>query len=335
MVSPSPSERGQGVRSVSESNMDVKGKTTGFISKQPFFLILVIFSIVVVASILNPHFLTQSNMFAILQQIAVLGIVTMSMVLLLISGLIDLSVGGMIGLATVTITKSVMAGMPLELALLIGIALCLGCGLLNGVIVSKSKCVPLIVTLGMSYVYAGLALVISQGVFLSLKTDFDFLGRGKIFGIPVSVIILLVVISGTHLLLKFTTYGRRIVALGGNEEVAFLAGIQVDRYKMINYTLSGGLIALASLVLLSRLGSVLATVGNGYELRALAAAVIGGVTFEGGRGTVFGAFLGVILLGLVANAMNILNVSSYYQTVVLGVIIVSAVVVSNLGKIKG
>ncbi len=315
--------------------MNVRVNDLWFFKSQSFFLVLVIALISIVAGILNPNFMTKSNMFAIFQQVAVLGIVTMSMVLLLISGLIDLSVGGMIGLSTVIITKLVMNGMSLEFALITGVLVCLLCGFLNGVIVSKTKVVPLIATLGMSYVYYGVALVISGGLFLTLTMDFDFLGRGKILGIPVLMIIFLLVTAGTHILLKFTTYGRRIVAMGGNEEVAFLAGINVDRYKIMNYTLSGGLIALASLVLLSRLGSVLANVGNGYELRALAAAVIGGVTFEGGRGTVLGAFLGVILLGVVANAMNILNVSSYYQTVVLGAIIVSAVVISNIGKIKG
>lgn len=314
--------------------MKVKTKRSQVLKSQSFFLILVIIAISIGASLLNPNFLTRSNLFAILQQVSVLGIVTMSMVLMLISGLIDLSVGGMIGFSTVTITRLTMSGMRLEFALMIGVLLCLGCGFLNGLIVSKTKVVPLIATLGMSYVYSGLALVISGGLFLTLTTDFDFLGRGKILGIPVLVIIFLLVTVGMHVLLRLTPYGRRVVAMGGNEEVAFLAGINVVRYKIYNYVISGALVALASLVLLSRLGSVLATVGDGYELRALAATVIGGVTFEGGRGTVFGAFLGVILLGLVANAMNILNVSSYYQTVVLGAIIVLAVVISNIGKMR-
>ena len=314
--------------------MNAHTKRSQILKSQSFFLILVILVISIGASLLNPNFLTRSNMFAILQQVSVLGIVTMSMVLMLISGLIDLSVGGMIGLSTVTITKLTMSGMRLEFALFIGVLVCLACGFINGVIVSKTKVVPLIATLGMSYVYSGLALVISGGLFLTLTTDFDFLGRGKILGIPVLVIIFLLVTIGMHVLLRLTPYGRRVVAMGGNEEVAFLAGVNVVHYKIFNYVISGALVALASLVLLSRLGSVLATVGDGYELRALAATVIGGVTFEGGRGTVFGAFLGVILLGLVANAMNILNVSSYYQTVVLGAIIVLAVVISNIGKMR-
>lgn len=315
-------------------NLNIKNNYRSFFRGQSFFLVLVIIALSIVVGILNPNFASRNNIFAVFQQIAVLGIVTMSMVIMLISGLIDLSVGGMIGLACVVITKLVQGGMNVNFAALIGFILCIMAGFLNGVIVSKSRCVPLIVTLGMGYVYYGIALVISGGLFLTLGGGFTFLGRGKILGLPVPMIIFFLVATSTHILLKYTKYGRRLVALGGNEEVAFLAGIDVDNLKIINYTLSGAIVGLAALVLLSRLGSVLADAGNGYELRSLAAAVIGGVTFEGGRGTVWGAFLGVILLGIVSNAMNILNISSYYQTVVLGSIIVAAVVISNIGKMK-
>jgi ribose/xylose/arabinose/galactoside ABC-type transport system permease subunit len=148
------------------------------------------------------------------------------------------------------------------------------------------------------------------------------------------MIIVIVMVFATHFLLTYTKYGRRLVAMGGNEQLAYLSGINVDRLKIMNYTLSGAIIGLASLVLVSRLGNVLANAGEGYELRALAAAIIGGVTFEGGRGTIAGTFLGVILLGIVQNGLNILNVSSYFQTLAVGVIIVVAVVVSNLEKIR-
>ena len=284
--------------------------------------------------IINPRFLSQGNIFAIFQQIAVLGICTMSMTLLLISGGIDLSIGSMIGLSTVIICTLVMNGTNVYIAVLIGFSTSVVCGLINGVIVSKSKCIPLIVTLGMSYVYYGLALVISQGLFLTLKGKFQFLGRGRVLSVPVPMIILILMVLGTHFLLRNTKYGRRIVAMGGNEQMAFLSGINVDRLKIINYTLSGAIIGVASLVLVSRLGNILANAGEGYELRALASAIIGGVTFEGGRGTILGAFLGVILMGIVQNGLNILNVSSYFQTFTIGVIIVIAVVVSNIEKIR-
>jgi ribose/xylose/arabinose/galactoside ABC-type transport system permease subunit len=256
------------------------------------------------------------------------------MTLLLVSGGIDLSIGSMIGLSTVIICTLVMNGTNVYVAVLLGFSTSVICGLINGIIISKSKCIPLIVTLGMSYVYYGLALVISQGLFLTLKGKFQFLGRGRVLGIPIPMIILILMVLGTHFLLKNTKYGRRIVAMGGNEQMAFLSGINVDRLKIINYTLSGAIIGVASLVLVSRLGNVLANVGEGYELRALASAIIGGVTFEGGRGTVLGAFLGVILMGIIQNGLNILNVSSYFQTFTIGIIIVIAVIVSNIEKIR-
>jgi len=258
----------------------------------------------------------------------------MAMALTLISGGIDLSIGSMIGLSTVIMCRLIMDGTAVPLAILIGAVVPVGCGFLNGVIVAKSKCVPLIVTLGMGYVYYGFALVISGGLFMSMQGQFRTLGRGVIAGIPIPMYVVILMVLGTHVLLKYSKFGRRLVALGGNETVAFLSGIGVDRLKIITYTLGGAIMALASLVLVSRLGNVLANVGEGYELRALAAAIIGGVTFEGGRGNIPGVFLGVGLLGIVQNGLNILQVSSYFQTLALGVIIVAAVVVSNIEKIR-
>ncbi|WZL73952.1 ABC transporter permease [Clostridiaceae bacterium 35-E11] len=312
--------------------VQAKTITHRFGRNQSVLLIGVIIGISIIVSLLNPNFLTISNLFAVFQQVAVLGIITMAMVLLLISGLIDLSLGAMMGLSCVIIAKLVMNGIHIGIAIMVGVLVCILCGLINGIIVSKSKCVPLIVTLGMSYVYYGFALVISGGMFLTLGGKFKVLGRGKLLGIPIPMIVFLFIVLGTYILLKYTKFGRRIVSIGGNEEAAFLAGINIDAYKIKVYVIGSVLAALAGLVLLSRLGNALADVGNGYDLRALAAAIIGGVTFEGGKGTVGGAFLGVILLGIVSNAMNILSVSSYYQTVVLGFIIVVAVVASNIGK---
>jgi len=320
-----------------KSDGQLIGKTTGFpalLKNQSFFLLIVIILLSVIFGSMNPRFLTWGNLLAVFQQITVLGIATMAMALLLISGGIDLSIGSMIGLSSVVICTLIMKGSSVALAVSIGFGIPVLCGFINGVIVSKSKCVPLIVTLGMNYVYYGLALVISQGLFLTMKGNFQFIGRGRVLGVPMPMIIVIVMVFATHFLLTYTKYGRRLVAMGGNEQLAYLSGINVDQLKIMNYTLSGAIIGLASLVLVSRLGNVLANAGEGYELRALAAAIIGGVTFEGGRGTIAGTFLGVILLGIVQNGLNILNVSSYFQTLAVGIIIVVAVVVSNLEKIR-
>lgn len=310
------------------------GKKVSVFRSQTFFLVMVIVVLSALFGFINPRFLSQGNLLAVFQQIAVLGITTMSMTLLLISGGIDLSIGSMIGLSGVVICKMVMGGISPFWSVLVGFLLPVGCGFVNGIIVSKSRCIPLIVTLGMNYVYYGLALVISGGLFLSLKGHFTFLGRGRLLGVPVSVVVLFLVVLAIHFVLRNTKFGRRLVVMGGNEQVAFLSGINVDRLKIANYTLSGVLVGLASLVLISRLGNILANAGEGYELRALASAIIGGVTFEGGRGSVLGAFLGVVLLGIVQNGLNILNVSSYFQTFTIGLIIVIAVVVSNLERFR-
>ncbi len=194
---------------------------------------------------------------------------------------------------------------------------------------------PLIITLGMSGVYFGLALVISGGQFMGFNGAFDLIGRTRIAGIfPATLIFLFVVVILMYVLLNHTRFGRRVVAIGGNVENAYLSGIRVTRYKTLVYTIGGLLAGVASIVLVSRLDSIVATVGTGYELSALTAAVIGGVTFEGGRGSVGGAFIGVILMGVISNAMTVLSVNSYLQTAITGAIIVVAVVLSNLGKMR-
>ena len=167
-----------------------------------------------------------------------------------------------------------------------------------------------------------------------MKGKFAFLGNGKLFGVPVSIIIMIVVVIITYFIITFTRYGRRLTAIGNSPEVTYLAGINVDKYQILNYMFSGGMVGLAGLLLLSRLGSVVAAVGAGYELRAIAAAIIGGISVTGGKGSVFGAFLGVILMGIISNGMNILSISFHYQNIVLGIVIVTAVIISNLDNLK-
>jgi ribose transport system permease protein len=285
-------------------------------------------------STVNPVFISLTNLFAILLQSSVTAIATMCMVLLMVSGGLDFSIGSIISLSCVVMAKLVEAGYGAGLTALMGIAIATLCGLLNGVIVAKSRCPPIIITLGMLYVYHGFALNVAEGKFLSLGGKFESLGSYRLWMISAPVLIALTVAILTWALLTYLKYGRRLVAIGGNEDAAFLAGINIDFHKITAYTLNGLIAGLAALVLVSRLGSVISTVGADYALRALSAAVIGGVSFQGGRGTVGGAILGVILLGVVYNAMNILGISSYYQSIVLGVIVVSAVVFSNLGALR-
>jgi ribose transport system permease protein len=302
---------------------------------QRVLMLLVIALITIIVTIISPLFLEIRNIVAIFQQISVLGILTMAMAILLISGGIDLSIGNIMVLSGVVISKIIMGGGSVAVAVVAGLLTGLVCGFINGVIISKTKCLPLIITLGTSQIFFGASLMITGGRFMNFSGKFDFIGRTRIFDVfPVMLIFLIVMVLLALFLLNYTRFGRRIVAIGGNEWNAYLSGINVDRYKIVIYSIGGLISAIASIVFVSRLDSITATAGSGYELRALTAAIIGGITFEGGRGSIGGAFIGVLLLGIINNAMNILSVWPYAQTAISGGIIVLAVILSNLENMK-
>ena len=311
----------------------MEGRTRWILRDQRMMLAMVILLIITAISLVNPRFIALKNIITILQQISVLGILTMAMSLLLISGGIDLSVGNIMILSGVVMSKVMMLGGDVLPAVLAGLLTGALCGVLNGVIIAKSRCIPLIITLGTSLMFYGTALTISEGRIMSFRGRLNGL-KYRIFEVfPVMLLVLLGMILIAYFLLNITKFGRRIVAVGGNEKNAFLSGIPVERYKIAVYALAGFFCAVASLVFAARIDSITANGGAGYETRALTAAIIGGVTFEGGRGTVSGAFLGCLLMGVISNAMNILQVTSYTQTIVTGLIIVSAVVLSNIHNI--
>ena len=315
----------------------------GLLRDQRFLLLLLIIGIVLIVGIINPRMFDGKNWLSILSAIAVGGLLTMSMAMLLLSGGIDLSIGSIMILSGVVMSVLItgnfrgqtITAYPLPVAILIGVGVAIACGMLNGLIVSKTKCMPLIITLGMSSVYYGLALVLSGGNFLSFKLAFEPLRLAKIANVlPVILVIFFVIVIITWILVNRTKFGRRVVAIGGNEENARLSGIRVDRYKIATYAISGLFSGIAAILYASRLDSITAGGGSGYELTALSAAIIGGVTFDGGKGTITGAFLGIVFLGLVNNAMNILGVDSYVQTIVSGAIVVIAVVISNIDNMR-
>jgi ribose/xylose/arabinose/galactoside ABC-type transport system permease subunit len=190
---------------------------------------------------------------------------------------------------------------------------------------------PLIITLGTSQVFYGISLLIAGGSFLQFQNRLDFMRTIKLGGfLPLMVIFMIIVCFMVYFLLERTRFGRRIVAIGGNEKNAYLSGINVDLYKVVTYGISGAIVSIAGLIFAARLNAITANAGSGYELNALVAAVIGGVTFEGGRGTVLGAFLGCLLIGIISNALDILGVDAYIKIVITGLIIVVAVVLSNI-----
>lgn len=302
---------------------------------QRILLALVIIGIVFIVSAINPKFICVKNLITIFQQISVIGILTMAMSMLLISGGIDLSIGNIMVLSSVVMAKILSDGHGILVTVVAGMLVGIACGALNGLIISKSKCIPLIITLGSTQVFYGLALTISGGRIMSFGGAFNIIGKTKLFGIfPVMLLVLLVMVLLSYTLMTRTKFGRRIVAIGGNEKNAFLSGINIVLYKIIIYAVSGFFCSVAAIIFSSRIDSITANAGIGYETSSLTAAIIGGVTFDGGKGTVSGAFLGCVLMGVISNAMNILQVETYIQTIVTGMIIVCAVILSNT-KIHG
>lgn len=302
---------------------------------QRVLLCVVIIFLAGIVGIINPRFVRINNIISILQQISVLGVLTMAMSMLLISGGIDLSIGNMMALSGVVVATILMRGGHMIVAIISGVGVSTLCGLVNGIIISKSRTMPLIITLGTGQVFSGISLLIAGGSFLQFKNKLDFLRKIKLFDfLPLMVILMLAIVLLMHILLNKTRFGRRIVAIGGNEQNAYLSGIPVDLYKILTYAISGTIVSIAGLIFASRLNAITATAGAGYELDALVAAVIGGVTFEGGRGTVLGAFLGCLLIGIISNALDILGVDAYIKIVITGSIIVIAVVLSNIEKLR-
>ena len=318
-----------------ESEKVTTGKRLEFLNNIIPRLVSVIVIIGIVASVINPNFLTLKNFLNVMQQISILGILTMCMSLLMISGGLDISIGNMAALIAIIFAKMLLAGVGVFVGVIGSLVLGIVFGFINGFIIAKSKVTPLIITLGMNYVFLGIALIVGGGRPQTIIGQFSFLGEAKIGGfIPVAIIIFLVIFAFAFFLRKYTKYGRRLNAIGGNPQAAFLSGINVEWHVVSIYTLSGLIVGFTALLLVSRLGMVRADSGANYALQALAASIIGGITFEGGKGSIIGAFFGVLLLGILYNAMNIIGVSSYTQTIVLGAIIVIATVISNIGKMR-
>jgi ribose transport system permease protein len=303
---------------------------------QRFFLICIIILISTGATALNPRFLMPQNLLNILQQISVIGMCTMGMTLMLITGQLDMGIGQLISLLCILMVVFVQRWqMPLALGLLLLVLFSISVSLASGWIVCKSRSTPLIITLGSGYVYEGIATYVSGGRFYTLDRKLDGLGKLKVFGtIPISILIMLAIVMISWLILNKTRYGRRLCSVGSNPENAFLCGINVDFHRISIYGVSGLFVAVGAIVLMARTDTATAAMGSSYTLQALASAVVGGVSFDGGKGTISGALIGCILLGLISNAMNVVGIPATLQTMVQGIIIIAAVVLSNLEKMR-
>ena len=299
-------------------------------------LLVAFVGICLVLSLTTPRFLTVQNLMITVTQVSINALLAFGVTFVIITGGIDLSIGSMVAVTGVVAASFAHPDTyPVAVPLLAGLLAGLLFGAFNGFVITRSNVPPFIVTLGTMTIGRGLALILSKGRPISNLSDpFNFIGGGKILGVPMLIIILIVVFIICSILLKKTVIGRYMYAVGGNEQAARASGIQLSRVKMVVYTLCGGLAALAGILLTSRITTGQPNAGTGFELDAIAAAIIGGTSTSGGTGTMTGTLLGALLIGVISNGLDLLNVTSYYQQVVMGIIIIGAVVLDGVSQSK-
>ena len=288
--------------------------------------------IVVIISIMSPSFLTMNNLLNVLRQVSINALIAFGMTFVILTGGIDLSVGSILALTGAVTAGMMSGGLDPILAMILGALLGVLLGAINGLIIAKGKVAPFIATLATMTIFRGLTLVYTEGRPISGLGDsmaFQMLGKGYLFGIPVPVITMSISFAVLYFILKKTTFGRRVYAVGGNEEASRLSGINVDRIKIYVYSLAGGLTAIAALILTSRLNSAQPTAGNMFELDAIAAVVLGGTSLTGGRGWIVGTLVGALIIGVLNNGLNLIGVSSFFQQVVKGAVILIAVLLDR------
>ncbi|WP_276643836.1 ribose ABC transporter permease [Caldibacillus debilis] len=302
----------------------------GFFQKMGPLLGLLL--IVIVLTILSPNFLTVTNILNVFRQVSINALLAFGMTYVILTGGIDLSVGSILALCSALAAGFMTDSMDPVLAVSAGLVLGALMGAANGFVIAKGKVAPFIATLATMTIFRGLTLVYTEGRPITGFSDsvaFKMIGRGYFLGVPVPVYIMLAIFLILYLVLKKTTFGRGVYAVGGNEEASRLSGLNVDRIKIGVYTISGLLSAFAGIILASRLNSAQPTAGISYELDAIAAVVIGGTSLSGGRGRIAGTLIGALIIGVLNNGLNLLNVSSFYQQVVKGGVILLAVLLDR------
>ena len=290
--------------------------------------LVMIMALCLIMAVSEPRFFQVPNMMIILHDAAIFMVLGMAMTLVITARGIDLSIG-----AVATLSAIVMAllikdhGVNVYLAMAVALAIGLLCGLVNSLIITQLKVPDLLATLAMDQVYRGLALVIAAGVVLArFPEPIPFIGRGRILGgIPVSTVIGILALAAGVILYRYTHFGRYSAAIGGNREAAVLAGVNVARHKIFQYVLMGGAAAVAGILLTGRLNAIQATAGQGLALHTIAAVVVGGTVLFGGRGTMLGTLVGVLLLAMVTNALVILRFQFFWQLVASGIVIIASI----------
>lgn len=316
-------------------NKTAKQKMLDIYGKYGIIIILVVMMIFLSIRT-SGAFIGKTNLLNILRQIACIGVLACGETAVIVAGGMDLSVGSTVSLVSVLVASMAHPGdYPLIVPVLVGIGVGLLCGLFNGISVAKLGIPPFIVTMSTMTIFAGIALLITKGTPINHFSDaFNFIGGGKILTIPFPIFILLLVVVLSWFLMKKTTTGYHITSVGGNEEAAKMAGVNTVRTKIFAYTFCGVMSGIGGILLTSRVQSGLANLGDGLEMKAIAAAVIGGASLAGGKGHVLYTIIGACIIGVINNGMDLLRVNMYWQDIVSGAVIMIAVLLDTMKNRK-
>lgn len=301
-------------------------RATALIKKLgPLIGLIILF--IIIAS-LNSSFLEISNLRNLLRQVSINAIIAFGMTFVILTGGIDLSVGSILALSSAFMAQFIVSGVNPEIAIFLAAACGLILGGINGLVITYGRVAPFIATLATMTIYRGATLVFTDGNPISGLTQdpsFHAFGQGDILGLPIPALTMFISFLVLWFILQKTSLGRHTYAVGGSEKVSYIAGIKINRVKIISYALTGMLAAIAGAIITSRLNSAQPTAGTGYELDAIAAVVLGGTSLAGGKGHIVGTLIGALIIGTLNNGLNILDVSSFYQQVVKGIVILLAV----------
>jgi ribose transport system permease protein len=317
--------------------MGTEVKARASVMRNQWFLLLIV--VVIIAGVtgsINPRFFRVNNIVNIFEQISTLGVVASGATILIISGNFDISVGANIGLSSCVMAMLMKANVPYAWAIAAGLSVSLLCALFVGANSIAFKAPSFIISLAAMGVFKGIALFMTQATLQTIYGKFEALGSTRFFGVvPLIFLLSLAVYACVGFILRYSRLGRRIYAIGSNERAAFLSGIGITANKLVFFAINGLLVGIAATMLLSRIGAAQPSTGSGIEMQAMGAVVIGGTPMNGGKGRIVGTFFGVLLMGVISNALNMLQVSPYFQDVTFGLLIIISVAVSALSQKSG
>lgn len=314
-----------------ERNLERPSLVKRIIKNESFSIFLVLVAMCLILTVMRPQsFPTSANFASIGRSVSYTGVMAIGMTFVIITGGIDLTVGSIFGLSGVVTGIALQSGLPLFAGILLGLLTGMLIGLLNGLMITKVGLPPFIVTLSFMNIARGLAQGVTSGSPIRIPDSLKVLGLGEFLGIPFTVCYMFILGIIFAVILSKTIFGRRVYALGGNEEAALLSGLNVDQLKTLVYVISGFLAAFAGIMTTARMGVAQSANGDGYEMDVIASVVIGGTSMSGGKGSIIGSLIGALIMGVLRNGLVLMDVSAYWQKVVIGAVILAAVTLDQL-----